>query len=335
MVFQWSWSDSKSPQVSRTLLSILAVLNNAVVWMESTRTPTSESSSPFNNPLANVPNAPIIIRIIVTFMFHFFFQFPSNVEVLILLFIFFQFYSVVSRDSKVDNFASSCLLAEIKWSVCISKSNRSLCVLLSKTDAWLCIYHLFEWSNFNFCTSCVSTCRLSRVCYVSLWPNKRHNKDERHSSLEKYTSHFLERVVWEGVGDQTDLQHIDPHSVGHNRVSFPFSWATQRGGLWAQPLWDMFLIPASSILFRVLVFSTASYLQLTDFRSSPRLYNCSTSTFFLWASQIALNSTRPRSRLYRDIPRPDAPVIYTGAFPILSAWPGSICYICIDYNWRP
>ena len=31
--------------------------------------------------------------------------------------------------------------------------------------------------------------------------------------------------------------------------------------------------------------------------------------------------------LYPDIPRPDAPVIYTGAFPILTAWPGSICYI--------
>ena len=38
----------------------------------------------------------------------------------------------------------------------------------------------------------------------------------------------------------------------------------------------------------VLVFSTASYLQLTDFLSSPGLYNCSTSTFFLCASQIAL-----------------------------------------------
>ena len=36
-----------------------------------------------------------------------FFQFPSKVEVLILLFTFFQFYSVVCRDSKVDYFASS------------------------------------------------------------------------------------------------------------------------------------------------------------------------------------------------------------------------------------
>ena len=40
MVFHWSLSDSKSPQVSRTLFNILAVLNNAVVWMVSTRPPT-------------------------------------------------------------------------------------------------------------------------------------------------------------------------------------------------------------------------------------------------------------------------------------------------------
>ena len=32
MVFHWSLSDSKSPQVSSTLLSILIVLNYVVVW---------------------------------------------------------------------------------------------------------------------------------------------------------------------------------------------------------------------------------------------------------------------------------------------------------------
>ena len=63
-----------SPQVSRALLSILAVLNNAVVWMVSTRPPISMSSSPFNNPLVTVPNAPITISVIVTFMFHSFFN---------------------------------------------------------------------------------------------------------------------------------------------------------------------------------------------------------------------------------------------------------------------
>ena len=36
MVFHWSLSDSKSPQVFRTLLGILAVLNNVVVRMVST-----------------------------------------------------------------------------------------------------------------------------------------------------------------------------------------------------------------------------------------------------------------------------------------------------------
>ena len=74
MVFRWSLCDSKFPQVSRTLLSILAVLNSAVVWVVSTRPPTSKSSSPFSNPLVTVPNAPITIGIIVTHMFHSFFD---------------------------------------------------------------------------------------------------------------------------------------------------------------------------------------------------------------------------------------------------------------------
>ena len=104
MVFHWS----KSPQVSWTLLSILTVFNNAFLWMVSTHPSTSKSSRHFNNPLVTVPKAPFTIRKIVTFMFHrFFFIFPSKVEVLILLFIFFQFYSVVSWDIKADNFANS------------------------------------------------------------------------------------------------------------------------------------------------------------------------------------------------------------------------------------
>ena len=70
MVFHWSLSDSKSPQVSRTFLSILAVPNNVVVWMVFTRPPTSKSSSPFNNPLVTALNAPNTIGIIVTCMFH-------------------------------------------------------------------------------------------------------------------------------------------------------------------------------------------------------------------------------------------------------------------------
>ena len=71
MVFHRSLSDREFPQVSRTLLSILAVLNNVVVWMASTRPLISKSSSPFINPLVSVPRVPIIIiDINVTFMFH-------------------------------------------------------------------------------------------------------------------------------------------------------------------------------------------------------------------------------------------------------------------------
>ena len=74
MVFPRSLSVSKSPQVSRTLLGILVVLNSAVVWVVSIRPPTSKSPSPFSNPLVTVPNAPITISIIVTFICHSFFN---------------------------------------------------------------------------------------------------------------------------------------------------------------------------------------------------------------------------------------------------------------------
>ena len=72
MVSNWSLSDSKS-QASRTLLSILANLNNAVVWMVSTCPLISKSSSPFTNPLGIGPSASITIDITVTFVFHSFF----------------------------------------------------------------------------------------------------------------------------------------------------------------------------------------------------------------------------------------------------------------------
>ena len=47
MVFHWNLSNSKSPRASRILLSILADLNNTVVWMIFDRPPISNSSRPF------------------------------------------------------------------------------------------------------------------------------------------------------------------------------------------------------------------------------------------------------------------------------------------------
>ena len=91
MVSHWSLSDSKSHQVSRTCLRILAVLGNAVVWIVSTRLPTSKSSRPFNNPLVIVPNAQITIGTIVTFMFHSFFNSLARLRYLSFFSLSFRF----------------------------------------------------------------------------------------------------------------------------------------------------------------------------------------------------------------------------------------------------
>ena len=138
MVFHWGLSDNKFPQVPWTLLSILAVLNNAVVWMVSIHPPTSKSSAPFNSPLVTAPNASITIGTIVTFMFHSFFQFPSKVEVLILLFAFFQFYSVVSRYSEVHNFAKYLPPSFLDTYSLSTSSLRSsaLCMVISSLVLW-------------------------------------------------------------------------------------------------------------------------------------------------------------------------------------------------------
>ena len=147
-VFHISVSDNKFPQVSRTLLSILVELNNAVVWIVSTYPLILKPSCPFTNPLVTVPRAPITIGITVIFMFYGFFQFPSKVQVLNLLSLSFSFtlWLAGTAKSTVLFFLLIIIrcdrLAEIKWSVCISKSQRSLCVSFSRTGCayTICLY---------------------------------------------------------------------------------------------------------------------------------------------------------------------------------------------------
>ena len=156
MVFHWSLSDSKSSQVSWTLLSILVVLNNAVIWM--------------------VSGAPIIIGITVTFMFHSFFLFSCKVQVFISLFAFFQFYPVFVRNGKVHYSADSLFsslttsrssgMAEIIWSVCISESQENLCLLFSSTDSGLCKYYFFGWSDLKFLHNSQWIILLTQSCIV-------------------------------------------------------------------------------------------------------------------------------------------------------------------------
>ena len=133
MVFHW------------TLLSILAVLNNAVVLMVSTRPPTSKSSKPFNNPLVIVPKAPITVGTIVTFMFHSYFNSLARSRYLsyfLLSFSFIQWSAGTAKSTILQILffflflfiiIRSGFLAEIRWSVYMSKSHRSLCVSFSMT----------------------------------------------------------------------------------------------------------------------------------------------------------------------------------------------------------
>ena len=91
IVSHWSLSDNKSLQVYRTLLRILADLNNAVVWMVSTRPLISKSFSPCINPLVTVSRAPITIGITVTFMFHPFFHCLARSRYLSFFLLSFNF----------------------------------------------------------------------------------------------------------------------------------------------------------------------------------------------------------------------------------------------------
>ena len=159
MVFNWSLSGSKSPQVSRTRFSILAVLSNAVVWIVSTRLPISKSSRPFDNPLVSVPNAPITIGTILTFMFHNLFISLARSRYLTFFSLSFRLILWSAETAKPTILQiliflliimRSGLLTGIKWSVCMLKSHRSLCESFSRTGAGLCIYHLLVWSNWNF-----------------------------------------------------------------------------------------------------------------------------------------------------------------------------------------
>ena len=125
--------------------------------MVSTRPLISKSSSPYNNPLVTVPKAPI--GIIVTFMFHCLFNSLAKSKYNPCFYILsislcgppgqqspqFCEFSILS----LIIIRSGCL-TEIWWSVCISKSQRSLCVSFSGTDSGLYIYHLFVSSNVNF-----------------------------------------------------------------------------------------------------------------------------------------------------------------------------------------
>ena len=159
MLNYFGLSESKSLHVSRTLSSILVDLSNAIVWIVSTRPFNSKSSSPFTNPSVTVPRAPIRIGKTITFMFHvFLFHSLAKFRYLFSFSLSFNFilWSSGTAKSKILEvlfflwltILCSGHLAEIRWSVCITKSQGSLCVSFSGTYSRFWIYCLFVWSNF-------------------------------------------------------------------------------------------------------------------------------------------------------------------------------------------
>ena len=68
IISHWSLNDRKSPQVSRTLLSILVNLNNALVLMVSTCPLISKCLTPCTNPFVTIPNALLTICITVIYV---------------------------------------------------------------------------------------------------------------------------------------------------------------------------------------------------------------------------------------------------------------------------
>ena len=153
MVFHWSLNDRKSPQVSRTLLSIQANLNNAVVWMASIRPLICKSSCTFINPSVTVPRAPITNSVNISFMFRSFFNslaWSRDLSFFSFSFNFNLWLAGTAKSTILQVFfflliiiRSSCP-AKIRWSVCTSKSHRSLCVSFFRTDSELSILILIS-----------------------------------------------------------------------------------------------------------------------------------------------------------------------------------------------
>ena len=132
MVFQWSLSESKSPQVFRTLLSILSDLYNAVVCMVSICPPISNRSSPFTKPLGIVPSAPITIGITVTFVSH------------SLSFLFFSFFFGSLAKSKYLSLFSLSLILTLRSIGTVKSTGQEVGFFFRKLSLGLVVWLGFD-----------------------------------------------------------------------------------------------------------------------------------------------------------------------------------------------
>ena len=138
MVSHWCLSDSRSSQVSRTFLSILADLSNAVVWIVSTRLLISKSSSPFINPSMTLPRTQITVGTTITFMLHSFSVLKQGLDT----YLSFRFLSVLPCDQPERH---GLLLSRFCYLLTITRSGR-----LAKIVWTVCIYKKSEFSASHF-----------------------------------------------------------------------------------------------------------------------------------------------------------------------------------------
>ena len=220
-------------RISRTLHSIRVYLNIAVVWMVSTC------------PLLFMSQVPLPILWGLFWVHQFQLVSPSNSSSIVFIdllkgvnlyhsfrFLLNLLWGLQGRQSPLFGWVAFFLtitrsshMAEIKWSFCISKPQRTLCVLLSGKDSWLCVYHLFAWSNLN---SFVTLCRLSTKQKIPLfvlarnqtksfgpaittWPEVVRGREKRVGQR----SSRGQLATYDGQGQSTrDSRETSRHEIG-------------------------------------------------------------------------------------------------------------------------
>ena len=143
-VWWWSfsgvWKTASFLKCSRLFSVIWPFSIMQVFWMVFTRPLISKSSSPFVHPLMTVPCEMITVGKIVAFMFHSFSSSLRRSRYLFFFFTYLQFYSVVSRESKVHNFASflSFFLFWLLYNLVISLRFGDMFVCQNPRVIWKC-----------------------------------------------------------------------------------------------------------------------------------------------------------------------------------------------------
>ena len=149
-------------------------------------------------------------------------------------------------------------------------------------------------------------------------------KTSGHSSFEKYTSHFIERVrkgyeryycVRGELETEQNCNILAPTLMAITMLLSRSPGLLNRGpgGPASAGTWFSFQHPLSNWSSLQLIWTSCRRSYITIWRPPT----------FCKRHNFTLNSTQSRSPLISWYLRPDAPVIYTGAFLLLTAWPES------------